>query len=207
MPISPDLALNALTDEELILRFQNGDESAFVVLVRRYKNPLTNFIARFLGEVDDANDIVQETFVRVYSRRQTFNPVAKFSTWLYRIALNLATSTLRHETRRRRYLRAGRLSNFAVNRLTSDMLDTALTPDSRLEGVLVLQLVHDALQQVSPAFREVIVLRDIQDLTYEEIAGITGLELGTIKSRINRGRAQLQKLLRSIYVDETRATV
>lgn len=192
-----------ITDEDLMARFQAGDEAAFVTLVNRYKHPLTNFVYRLLGEIDEANDIVQETFLRVYSHKDSYNnPLAKFSTWLYRIALNLTTSALRRETRRRRYLKRGLLAGFAATRPDREVLDTRQSPESHVDSSLKLQLVQDALMQISPLFREVIVLRDIQSLSYEEIAETTGLEMGTIKSRISRGRAQLQKLLKDIYREE-----
>jgi RNA polymerase sigma-70 factor (ECF subfamily) len=200
--IIPRTKAPTVTDEELIALFQQGDEQAFVTLVGRFKNPLTNFVYRLLGELDEADDIVQETFLRVYSHRHSYNPVAKFSTWLYRIALNLATSALRRETRRRRYLKDGMLAGFALTRADREAHDPDMSIDSQVDTTITLQLVQKALMQISPVFREVVVLRDIQGLTYEEIAGITGLELGTIKSRISRGRSHLQKLLKDIYRNE-----
>ncbi|HVK39702.1 MAG TPA: sigma-70 family RNA polymerase sigma factor [Candidatus Kapabacteria bacterium] len=192
-------AFVAISDEELFRRFQQGEEQAFVQLVRRYKHRLTNFVYRQLGEMDEAADVVQEAFVRVYSHRNAYNPSAKFTTWLYRIALNLAASELRRQTRRRRYLKDGLLSGFAVRAGELDPLDPAHRPDSVTESILTLELVQKALLQISPPLREVIILREIEGMSYEEIVEITGVELGTVKSRINRARAQLQKLLRDVY--------
>jgi RNA polymerase sigma-70 factor (ECF subfamily) len=192
--------LSTLSDEELIIRFQEGDEEAFVVLVRRFKDPLTNYVYRFLGELDEANDIVQETFLRLYKHRNSYNQVGKFSTWLYTIASNLAKSELR---------RGGRRHNYSLNDLYAgggerewDILDPELTPDSQVDTSIKLRMVQQALMEISSTYREVVILRDIQNMTYEEIAEITGLELGTVKSRINRGRAQLQDLLRDIYQED-----
>ena len=189
----------ASSDEELFRRFQQGEEQAFVQLVRRYKHRLTNFVFRHLGEMEEAADIVQETFVRVYSHRNAYNPNAKFTTWLYRIALNLATSELRRQTRRKRYLRDGRLSGFA---LREGELDHSRRPDNVTESILTFELVQKALLEISPPLREVIILREIESMSYEEIVEITGVELGTVKSRINRARAQLQKLLRDVYRED-----
>lgn len=195
-------AVVVIADEELFRRFQQGDEQAYVQLVRRYKHRLTNFVYRHLGEMDEAADIVQETFVRIYSHRNAYNPSAKFTTWLYRIALNLATSELRRQTRRRRYLRDGLLSGFAVREGEGDPLDHSRRPDNFTESILTFELVQKALLQISPPLREVIILREIENMSYEEIVEITGVELGTVKSRINRARAQLQKLLRDVYRED-----
>jgi RNA polymerase sigma-70 factor (ECF subfamily) len=192
--------LSTLPDEQLIIRFQEGDEEAFVVLVRRFKDPLTNYVYRFLGEYDEANDIVQETFLRLYKHRHSYNQVGKFSTWLYTIASNLAKSELR---------RGGRRHSHSLSELYAangdrewDVLDPELTPDSQVDTSIKLRMVQQALMEISSTYREVVILRDIQNMTYEEIAEITGLELGTVKSRINRGRAQLQDLLRDIYQED-----
>jgi len=193
---------SALADEELFRLFQQGEEQAFVQLVRRYKHRLTNFVYRHLGEMDEAADIVQEAFVRVYSHRNTYNPSGKFTTWLYRIALNLATSELRRQTRRRRYLKDGLLSGFAVSSGEVDPLDHSRRPDNVTESILTFELVQKALLEISPPLREVIILREIENMSYEEIVEITGVELGTVKSRINRARAQLQKLLRDVYRED-----
>jgi RNA polymerase sigma-70 factor (ECF subfamily) len=201
MPSRASELLSTLSDEELIIRFQQGDEEAFVVLVRRFKDPLTNYVYRFLGEFDEAHDIVQETFLRVYKHRHSYNQVGKFSTWLYTIASNLAKSELR---------RGGRRHSYSINDMVTgsggdrdwDVLDPELTPDSQVDTSIKLRMVQQALMQISSTYREVVILRDIQNMTYEEIAEITGLELGTVKSRINRGRAQLQELLRDIYQED-----
>jgi RNA polymerase sigma-70 factor (ECF subfamily) len=193
---------SALSDEDLFRLFQQGEEQAFVHLVRRYKHRLTNFVYRHLGEMDEAADIVQEAFVRVYSHRDAYHTGAKFTTWLYRIALNLATSELRRQTRRRRSLKDGLLSGFAVREGEIDPLDHSRRPDNFTESILTFELVQKALLEISPPLREVIILREIENMSYEEIVEITGVELGTVKSRINRARAQLQKLLRDVYRED-----
>jgi RNA polymerase sigma-70 factor (ECF subfamily) len=152
-------AYTVMADEELFRLFQRGEEEAYVHLVRRYKNRLTNFVYRHLGEKEEAADVVQEAFVRVYSHRGAYTANAKFTTWLYRIALNLATSELRRQTRRRRYLRQGMLNGFAVRSRDADVLDHSRRPDNVTESVLTFELVHKALLQLSPPLREVIILR------------------------------------------------
>ncbi len=184
------------TDEELMARFQGGDEEAFNMIVSRYKNPLMNFVYRFLGGYDDSVDVVQETFIRVFRKRALYRPIAKFSTWIYTIAGNLAKTELR-----RRGLRA--LISLGQSRGGSeqyvDVPDERYSPEKAAESALKEEIIQKALLAIPPRYRELVVLRDIQELSYDEISRITGLALGTVKSRINRGRAQLQTLLKDIY--------
>ena len=194
--------LSLLSDEELIKRFQRGDEDAFTQLVRRFKDPLTNYVYRFLGEVDRANDVVQETFLRLYHYRQAYTRDAKFATWLYKVASNITKTELRREYVSRRYLVHGISTDSDGEWSSDEFLDRDSTPDLQVDTTLKMRLVQQALMQISAAYREVVILRDIQQMSYEEITEITGLGLGTVKSRINRGRAQLQKLLRGIYQED-----
>ncbi len=194
--------LSLLTDEELIKRFQRGDEDAFTQLVRRFKDPLTNYVYRFLGELDRANDVVQETFLRLYHYRHAYTRDAKFATWLYKVASNITKTELRREYVSRRYLVHGISSDNDGEWGTDEFLDRDSTPDTQVDSTMKMRLVQQALMQISAAYREVVILRDIQQMSYEEITEITGLGLGTVKSRINRGRAQLQKLLRGIYQED-----
>jgi len=191
-----------LSDEELIKRFQRGDEAAFTQLVRRFKDPLTNYVYRFLGEIDRANDVVQETFLRVYHYRHAYSRDAKFATWIYKVASNLTKTELRREYLLRRYMVQGISTDSEDDWQGWNVHDPDSPPDSQVDSSLKQRLVQQALMQISPAYREVVILRDIQQMSYEEITEITGLGIGTVKSRINRGRAQLQKLLRNIYQDE-----
>jgi RNA polymerase sigma-70 factor (ECF subfamily) len=192
-----------LSDEELIKRFQRGEEAAFTMLVRRFKDPLTNYVYRFLGEVDRANDVVQETFLRLYHYRHSYSREGKFATWLYKVASNLTKTELRREYLLRRYVVQGISTSDNDDEWQSwDVLDPDMPPDTQVDASMKMRLVQQALMQISPAYREVVILRDIQQMSYEEITEITGLGLGTVKSRINRGRAQLQKLLRGIYQED-----
>jgi RNA polymerase sigma-70 factor (ECF subfamily) len=194
--------LTALTDEELITRFQLGDEDAFVALVRRYKDPLTNYVYRFLGGFDEANDIVQDTFLRLYQHRHNYQSEGKFAVWLYTIASNIAKSELRRGGRKYCFSMSGIYGGQGNGEREWDVLDPELGPDAQVDTTFRARLVQKALMQISSSFREVVILRDIQDMSYEEIAEITGLEMGTVKSRINRGRAQLQKLLRNVLQED-----
>lgn len=192
-----DKDLNALPDEDLIIEFQqNNTVRAFEILVQRYKNPLTNYVFRFIGDYEACIDIVQETMIKVYRYKDSYSSVAKFSTWIYTIAGNLA----RTEYQRRKRRKLFSINSYGDNKdEVFNIPDESYRPDIITDSGIKDKIIQNALLKVSPAYREVVVLRDIQDLSYEEIAEITGLNVGTVKSRINRGRAQLQKMLKGIY--------
>jgi RNA polymerase sigma-70 factor (ECF subfamily) len=188
--------LNDLTDEELILEFQqNNTVKAYEILVQRYKNPLINYVYRFLGDYEACVDIVQETMIKVYRNKDSYKSIAKFSTWIYTIAGNLA----RTEYQRRKKRNTISINSSREDDETFDIPDESSRPDDITDSGIKEELIQKALLKISKAYREMVVLRDIQELSYEEIAEVTGVAVGTVKSRINRGRAQLQKLLKDIY--------
>jgi RNA polymerase sigma-70 factor (ECF subfamily) len=191
--------LNKLSDEELILEFQRNDNvKAYEILVKRYKNPLVNYVFRFLGDYELCLDIVQETMVKVYRYKDSYSSIAKFSTWIYTIAGNLA----RTEYQRRKRRKVFSINAYGENKDEDyEIPDESYMPDQITDSGIKDKIIHDALIKVSDAYREVVILRDIQGLSYEEISEITGIAIGTVKSRINRGRAQLQELLKDIYND------
>jgi RNA polymerase sigma-70 factor, ECF subfamily len=189
--------LNQMCDEDLMEHFQQGTLEAFDILVGRYREPLTHYVFRFVGDQRECEDLLQETFLRVYRNRHSYRRIARFSTWLYTIAGNLARSEYRKRKRRRVYSLQG------VNRddeeYEIEIPDNDHAPDQAAEGTVQSRLIQEALKQIPEDIREVVVLRDVQNLAYEEIAEITGLPMGTVKSRINRGRTKLQQLLGEIY--------
>ena len=191
-----DKNLNALSDEELIAELQQtGNERAFEILVHRYKNPLTNYVFRFLGDFDACSDVVQETMIKFYRYKDNYSSVAKFSTWIYTIAGNLA----RTEYRRRKRRSFLSIHDYGEDHKIFDIPDESYRPDVMTDSGIKDELIQKALLKVKEDFREVVILRDIDGMSYEEIAEITGLNEGTVKSRINRGRAKLQELLKDIY--------
>jgi RNA polymerase sigma-70 factor (ECF subfamily) len=176
------------TDEELIARFQNGDSYAFDQLVRRYKDPLLNFIFRFIGDLNESEDIVQDTFYRVYKNKHYYKEVAKFSTWIYTIAGNLAKTELRKRKRRK---------IFSINKETQsekefELPDPERDPEEEVNSTLTEKHIYKAIRNLPPKFRQVIILRDVQGFSYEEISSIIKVPLGTVKSRVNRARLRLQ---------------
>jgi RNA polymerase sigma-70 factor (ECF subfamily) len=191
-----DIKLRELSDEELILEFQkNNTEAAFNILVQRYKNPLTNFVFRFLGDYTACADVVQETMIKVYRYKDSYSSVAKFSTWVYTIAGNLA----RTEYRRQRRQNIFSINDYGEEHQTYDLPDETYRPDVAADSGIKDEIIQKALLKVKESYREAVILRDIQGMSYEEISEILGVNEGTIKSRINRGRAQLQELLKDIY--------
>ncbi len=188
--------LSDLTDEELILEFQhNNTVKAYEILVQRYKNPLINYIFRFLGDYETCADIVQETMIKVYRNKDSYKSIAKFSTWIYTIAGNLA----RTEYQRRKRRNVFSINSYGDDDETFDIPDESARPDVITDSGIKNEIIQKALLKVSDSYREMVILRDIQEMSYEEIAEVTGITVGTVKSRINRGRNQLQKLLKDIY--------
>ncbi len=184
------------TDEELIKEFQdNNTIEAYEALVKRYKDPLTNFVYRFVGDKDVCTDIVQDTMIKFYLNKDSYKSFAKFSTWIYTIAGNLAKNELKR--RRRRTILS--LSGDDEDKVIQIEDKAFVMPDRSADNSIKSGLIQKAMMKVKEVYREVVILRDVQNLSYEEIAEITGLSIGTVKSRINRGRTQLQKLLSNIY--------
>lgn len=189
--------LSEMSDEDLMAQFQAGTVEAFDILVSRYHDPLTNYIYRFLGDIKECEDLLQETFLRVYRNRHSYRRIAKFSTWLYTIAGNLARSEYRKRKRRR--LQSLQAVNRDDEEYEIEIPDETFSPDDHAESTIQDRHIQEALMQIPEEFREVVVLRDVQQLAYDEIAEITGLPMGTVKSRINRGRTKLQSILKDVY--------
>jgi RNA polymerase sigma-70 factor (ECF subfamily) len=185
-------------DPRFIERLKSRDERAFNELVRMFERRVYGLLFRMLGRRDEAEDLAQEVFVQVFKAIDQFRGESKLSTWVYRIAINLSKNRLKYNERRHDgehdevEAMAERVSlNQAVG-VTSAGVDR---PDDLYRGREMERVVQRALAQLEADFREVLVLRDIEDLSYEEIAQITGLADGTVKSRIHRARAQLKVLV------------
>ena len=191
-------SLLQMSDEDLMAQFQTGVVDAFNILVNRHTQRLRNYIWGFIRDVHRAEDLVQEAFLRVHRNRHSYRRIAKFSTWLYTIAGNLARSEYRK--RKRRNI-VSSLQSVSRDDEEYDMPipDETMSPGRIAESTFQAEEISRAFEQVPEPFREVVVLRDVQELSYEEIAQITALPMGTVKSRINRGRRKLQELLREVY--------
>ena len=185
------------TDEQLIARFQHDDEYAYDLLVKRYKDPLMSFIFRFVNDKTDAEDILQETFLRLYKNKHYYKEIAKISTWIYTIAGNLAKTELRKKRRRSFFS----IHNFMDTEKDYELPDKGITPDREANSVITNSEIQKAIDKLSAKFKQVILLRDIQGFSYEEIAQIVNVPLGTVKSRVNRARLKLQQDLKKIMTD------
>lgn len=191
MERNSDLA--ELPDHELMERLKTTPPEelmrGFEILVGRYKNAIVSFLFRFTGDFRTSEDLAQETFLRVFRKIHDYNSTAKFSTWLYTIASNLA----KDEFKRRARHPAKSLDWKGGGDTTRDMPQakadtTASVPDVRLEHDELRQNVNRALELLEERDREVLVLKDVQGLSYEEIAQVLDLPMGTVKSRISRAR-------------------
>lgn len=180
MPKEPEKDI----DYSLMRAVQNGDMVAFSELVDRYKDRLMNVIGRMLLSRDDAEDVVQETFVRVYQHRQSFNFQHCFSTWIYTIGLNLA----RNELRKRKKFKFYDITEMKGN-------EAEFAVEMKLPNRLP-QVLNAAIKELPEKYRTAFILRDIHEQPYEEVAKILSIPLGTVKSRVNRARMMLRDKLR-----------
>jgi RNA polymerase sigma-70 factor (ECF subfamily) len=170
-------------DYALMRAIQKGDMVAFSSMVDRYKNRLLNVIGRMLSSPEEAEDIVQETFVRVYQHRQSFNFKHCFSTWIYTIALNLA----RNELRKRKKFKFFEISEMQGN-------EKEFAVDAKIPSRLP-QVLDKAIRGLPEKYRIAFILRDVEEMPYEEVARVLGVPLGTVKSRVNRARLMLRDKL------------
>ena len=180
------------TDEELIARFQDGDEQAYVELVNRYRNRLMTFVYRFVNDMEKAEDIVQDTMMKLFTHRHFYRNIAKFSTWIYTIAGNLAKTELRRKKRHK----VTNLSQMGFEEREYQLPSVEPETGETAQGHFAEKQIQKAIQELPLHFRTVVILRDIQELSYEEISKIVDVPLGTVKSRINRARLQLQQALK-----------
>jgi RNA polymerase sigma-70 factor (ECF subfamily) len=170
-------------DFALMRAVQNGDMVAFNSLVDRYKDRLMNVIGRMLSSTEEAEDIVQETFVRVYQHRQSFNFQHCLSTWIYTIGLNLA----RNELRKRR-----KFKFFDITEMTGG--EPELSVEMKVPTRLP-ETINAAVKKLPARYREAFILRDVEEMPYEEVAKVLDVPLGTVKSRVNRARLMLRDIL------------
>ncbi len=180
------------TDEELIARFQNGDEQSYIELVNRYKDRLINFVFRLVNDRDQSEDIIQDTMLKLYTHKHYYKNIAKFSTWIYTIAGNFAKTELRKKKTRK----VTNNSQLGPEDRDYDPPSNDPIPEKLVEAEFINTKIHEAIKRLPDHFRAVTVLRDIEKLPYDEISNIVDVPLGTVKSRINRARIQLQKDLK-----------
>jgi len=185
---------SGLPDEELMEHVVRNSEAAFAMLVDRYRGRIINLVCRFINDRERAQEIAQEVFLRVFVHRERYRPSGKFSTWIYTIAANLAKNEIRRRVRAR-----GVVSLDGLLEVTGDssrfLADHGPRPDQQVRQREIREWVEGAMQAIPEKYREVIILRDMQQLSYEEIEQVLGIPGGTVRSRINRARAALQEKL------------
>ncbi len=188
----PGVPAAVTEDQRLIEGLQAGRESDYELLITRFQQPVYNLALRLVSNPSDAGDIVQDTFLKVFRNIQTFRGNSSLRTWIYRIAVNEAHNRRRWSFRHKKNEVCwddGGSDETPRERSVPDLepspFDQALTREKHA-------LIEQALSRTNPCFREAVVLRDIEDLNYEEIAEILNIAIGTVKSRITRGRAALR---------------
>jgi len=172
-----------LSDEELFERMsRNGNSPAFAILIERYKDKLFNFVCRMIKDDAQAEDILQEAFLRVYREKAKAYRINNFSAWLYTIARNLTTDELRR--RKRRIL------------VPIEVATPSTNTNNSFDDILLKKKIEDTLETLDFKYREVFILRDINGFSYREIANILKTRVGTVKSRLNRARLMMRERLK-----------
>ncbi len=183
------------SDHALIEATKGGDEAAFGEIMDRYRSPITNYLYRFLNDYEEAVDLAQETFVRVYFAIDRYHTQFAFSTYIYRIATNLAISEIRRRKRRRLMSLTGLFQAEDDTQVEFQPPDKRKLQDVELVDDERSQVIARAIAALPEKYRIPVILRDIEGRSYDEIAEIMELGLGTTKSRINRGRGLLKEKL------------
>ena len=174
-------------DAECVRRVQQGDTDSFEVLVRRHEKAIFNLIYRLLGNYDEAAEVAQEVFLSAFKSIHQFRGEANFSTWLYRIGLN-------HASTRRKSLQTSQQRHIPLDG-TEVIADGAVDPAKSVEHKEIQQRVQQALNSLDPEDARIVLLRDLQDIPYEDVAQMLDIPVGTVKSRLHRARQALKTSL------------
>lgn len=188
---------SAVSDEEIIVLYKNGDKEAFKVLINRYTTPLYNFTTRLTNK-NDASDIVQEIFIKTWKNIKRFNPLkASFKTWIFTIARNTTTDFLR----KKKSLLFSDLDNSARQGLdenetfSENILDENLLPDEAMQKLQESEFLNDILKKLRLDYQEILILHYQEEMTFEEIGKILNKPLNTVKSQHQRAIVELRKIL------------
>ena len=188
-------ALQELDDAHVVKRHLENDPQAFGMLVDRYQTRLLNFVNRTIGDRERAEDLVQEVFIRVFRHLHRFDQTKKFSTWIYTIASNLAKNELRNRSRNPLVLFQTIKKNWEADHRPLQFEDTTARPDDLYRKRFLKDAVEKCVADLPGHHREVFVLRELEGRSYAEISEITGCNLGTVKSRLNRARNSFAQLI------------
>ncbi|HMP04345.1 MAG TPA: sigma-70 family RNA polymerase sigma factor [Gemmatales bacterium] len=194
-------------DVRLMLRVREGDPEAFAELVDRFQHRLLGILTHLVGRADEAEDLAQEVFLRVYRARADYHPQAKFSTWFFTIANNVALNALRQRQRKPlmqlppAVTRSGSLDGGVENQVTADGRTEA--PDRRLHHDELAHMVQEALAQLNERQRLAVVLNKFEDMSYDEISQVMGISTKAVKSLLSRARCQLRELLKDYVLSRS----
>lgn len=199
VPIEPlrlkKLDLAELSDEDVMERCAMGSEAAFRALVQRYRTRIMNLVCRFINDRDRAEEISQEVFLRVFRNRERYRKSGKFSTWIFTIAVNLTKNEIRSRVRHRGTFSLDAMDEESGGQGVS-FPDSKPLPDEDLNANEIGRKVAEALHKIPARYREAVVLRDVEGLSYEEVGQILRIPGGTVRSRINRARLMLKERLK-----------
>ena len=179
------------SENALVQQAKAGDRNAFAALVSAYDSKIYNLALRYLGNREDAMDASQEVFLRVFRFLPGFQEESGFSTWIYRIGVNVCKDMLIKQNRRNE--QSLEMDDEDEDSRTMDLVDCRYSPEQILENAELREMLLSAIAALPGQQREVIILRDIQGLSYEEISRVLSLESGTVKSRLSRARDTLRK--------------
>lgn len=193
-----------MTDGELIKKYCGGELNAFNTLVWRWQRPLFNFALRYLGTPEAANEVVQQTFIKVYRNLPQLKDHARFSTWLYQIAVNLCRDEIKKRRRHQTYSLESIQENPEQSPVRSELTiaDDGTNPDSIVSRKELRDILAQALQQLPEEQRVVVIMKEYQGLKFTEIAATLGIPLNTAKSRMYYGLTALRKILTQWQFDQ-----
>ncbi|MEI9476097.1 MAG: sigma-70 family RNA polymerase sigma factor [Deltaproteobacteria bacterium] len=191
-----DIVDDTPPSEDLMARIAKGDEDAFEILVDRHQTSILSLIYRFVGDRTQAKDLAQEVFLRVWQTAKTYEPKAKFTTWIYRITVNLCLNELK-SARSRRWLPFHRYDEDEGNSIEETLSDGSPTAEDRLLARERSRQISDALQSLPSNQRMVLILKRYDDLSYQEIAQILGCSVSAVESLLVRAKRNLQEKLKS----------
>ena len=190
--------LTSVRDNALISAYLEGNEYAFEILVQRHQDKLVNYINRLVQDFDTAVDLAQEAFIRVYRNASRYRSQYQFSTWLYRIATNLAIDEMRRRKRGGRFFFNNVIEKFQRDDGTLCLPDLRNSPERCLDQTEKLERLQAAIESLPPKYRAAFTLKEVQEFSYQESADILGVSLGTAKSRVHRAKMMLRDKLSGI---------
>lgn len=194
-------ALREVRDEDLIVMVQQGQKRAFDEIVHRYKGRLYSFIMRMVKEPALAEELTQETLIRVYIHADKYREIARFSTWVFTIATNLVRNKMRQRSRRPHMISLNPAPE--DDEVPVDPADMRADTSGGIEREELGRLIAEATEKIPERYRIPFLLREVEQLSYEEIQQVTGLKLGTVRSRINRARTRFRALIKPMLKNET----